>query len=93
MDTKKKALEGISGFLDDRMSDRMKPKAVAVEVSAPSSGDEAHENPDEEKAEGPAVEKQEEGLEQKVEQIGGDLSKLSPDEQSQLEQLYHKMGC
>lgn len=90
------ALKKIQGFLGDRMSDRMKPKAVGVEVSVEKKPMEEG-SLEEEKMESPQMESQESagmGAAQKIaEDLGGDASKLEPDEQAELERLYHKMGC
>lgn len=78
-DTKKKALMGIKGMLEERMVARMKP--AKEEKSVPDTdGD-------------PMMDEHSGGLEEKVESEGGDLSKLSPEEQQELQRLYDKMGC
>jgi len=72
-DLKHKALSGIKEMLEERTAGRMKPKAMAVEVTAVGGKKppEGEEMPDSEMA-------------------GMDLSKLTPEEQTQLQALYEK---
>jgi hypothetical protein len=86
-DPKEKALSGIEVMIEKRLGSRLQPKKKApVEVSV-----EKMESPEEEGMEhaGGA----EEGIEDKVEMAGGDISKLSPEEVDTLKSLYAKMGC
>ncbi len=76
MDVKQKALSGIKEMLEERLSGRMKPKAVAVDVTA--VGGEPKPEMEGEELQAPP---------------GGDISKLTPEEQMQLQALYDKMGC
>jgi len=84
LDLKKKALGGIKGALEERMVDRMKPKANPAEDDVAS--------PVEEQSMYGAVEGSEDPL-SKLEGIGGDLAKLAPEEQDQLKAFLEKMGC
>lgn len=79
---KKKAVSGIKGMLEDRLSERLKPKKP----------DEAPVTEETSEAMSEAV-GGETDLEAKVSAEGGDLSKLTPEERATLEQLYEKMGC
>jgi hypothetical protein len=86
-DPKEKALSGIEIMIEKRMGSRLKPKKKEVEVEVePVEGEEVEKEPMQ--AEG-----EEEGIENKVEMAGGDISKLSPEEVEQLKSLYAKMGC
>lgn len=87
LDLKKKAISGIKDMLNDRMSERLKPKATVEVDTAEMKPGAAQE---EEVVEGDTEPM---GLAGKVEAEGGDLSKLNPDERAQLAQLYEKMGC
>lgn len=80
-DLKKKALGGIKGMLEDRMAKRIAPP------SAPE------ESPQEEAGETPSMEASENEVDGVQLPPGADVSKLSPEERQQLEQLYAKMGC
>lgn len=83
LDLKKKALGGIQAMLEDRMTSRLKPKAVSVEIETVGKK--------------PLEEEGEETLPMKEEAMespeGGDMSSLTPEEQSQLQMLLEKMGC
>lgn len=99
LDLKKKALGGIQSMLEDRMAGRMKPKAVSVEVEAVGKkpgevGDDEANEP----GEGSKPEEMQDAQELKHGEgaeltQGGDMDKLSPDEQQQLQMLLEKMGC
>jgi hypothetical protein len=82
IELKKKALGGIKGMLEDRLSNRLKPKAEpqeSREEDLPVDGDEL-----------PESDESPEGLEVPE---GADISRLAPEEQQQLKDLYTKMGC
>lgn len=89
LELKKKAIGGIKEMLEGRLAKRMQPdredKAEGPETGPPDAEDRA-EGP-EQPAEGSTAD-----LQQDLPQ-GADLSKLSPEEQKQLEALYAKMGC
>lgn len=85
-DLKRKALGGIKDMLDERMAGRMKPKAIAVEAVAGKAPMMEGPGGDEEQSE-PSKEA---GMEAQLEGGELDLSKLTPEEQSQLMHLYEK---
>jgi hypothetical protein len=97
-DLKKKALTGIKGMLEERMVARMKPSPKHEDTEMEESPmEEAGESPDIEASEEAGGEHGESGmggdLKEKIAGEGGDLSKLTPEEQQQLQHLYDKMGC
>lgn len=86
LEIKKHVMGGLRKMLDDRLASRLKPKAVEVEVTTMGKKGEGDEMP-----EAPEV-----GDVEKVEDpmgMGGDLSKLDPQEREELQRLYAKMGC
>lgn len=95
MDLKKKALGGIQAMLEDRMSGRLKPKAVSVEIEAVKNPGHAEEGEEEALNHIPMKPGEEdEGMEPVAEEKSeGDMSALSPEEQQQLQMLLEKMGC
>lgn len=99
-DPKDKALGGIQMILEKRMTGRLAPKkkpeeeSQAPEDMIPPTDDESKEDESLEGPEGSTQEeKTEDPLEEKIEQAGGDIDKLSPEEKNQLKMLYEKMGC
>ncbi len=70
-------LDGIQKMLDDRMASRLKPKAVAVEVSTMAEKPKEGEEPEVELA---AAEPEQDGM-----------GKLTPEEQTELMRLYEKL--
>jgi len=93
MSVKHKALGSIKEMLNEKMAGHLKPKMV-VDIAVGSKKPGMMEgSPEEEKMESP----QEEGMEpdgmHEGMGMGGDISKLDPEERMQLEHLYQKMGC
>lgn len=85
LELKKKVMGDLQGMLDDRLANRLKPKAVAVEATMVKPGEE--ESPEASELHG-ASEPHDEMAEGE-----GDVSKLTPEEQELLQKLYDKMGC
>lgn len=89
---KEKVLGDMQGFLDGRLAGRLKPKAAAPKAAVPEFGEGEEQAAVAGIGEG-ETEGSEGGLDEKVEAMGGDISRLSPEEKAELEQLYDKMGC
>lgn len=84
LELKKKVMGDLQGMLDDRLANRLKPKAVEVEATLEKPEGSSEESPLQSASEQPGEEAAE---------AGGDISKLTPEEQELLQKLYAKMGC
>lgn len=94
-DVKRKILEEIEKFLDGRLTGKLKPKAMSMEVKScgPMDGEKPMRSLAREVGEEEKYPAQDSALsEGAIEAQGGDLNLLSPDELDTLYVLYDKMG-